>query len=179
MSLCDTGVSQAAKDVSASQDVLIDLFTRIDNFIMRLESYKDIPPNHAMMDMIVKIMVEVIFILSIATAEITQGRRSERIPSNLLFLSYISSGRYLNRLLGKSDIEGALKRLDTLTQEEARMAIAEVLKVTHMMDDKIRLLIDGAQNIVLLIHAILNDLCFSDHTAIDGSSRGREMFVIS
>ena len=30
-----------------------------------------------------------------------------------------------------------------LTQEEARMAIAEVLKVTHMMDDKMRFLIDG------------------------------------
>jgi 3-dehydroquinate synthetase len=48
-------------------------------------------------------------------------------------------------LLGKSDIEGSLKRLDTLTQEEARMAIAEVLKVAHMMDDKLCLLIDGAQ----------------------------------
>jgi hypothetical protein len=51
----------------------------------------------------------------------------------------------LKRLLGKNDIEDALKRLDTLTHEEARMAIAEVLKVTHMMDDKIRVLIDGGQ----------------------------------
>jgi hypothetical protein len=59
-------------------------------------------------------------------------------------------------LLGKSDIEDALKRLDTLIQEEARMAIAEVLKVTHMMDDKIRLLIDGARKCSFLIHAILN-----------------------
>ena len=125
--------------------MLVDLFARIDNFIVRLESYKDIPPNHAMMDMIVKIMVEVISILSIATAEIKQRRRSERIASNLSLLSQISLGKYLNRLLGKNDIEDALKRLDTLTQEEARMAIAEVLKVTHMMDDKIRLLIDGAR----------------------------------
>lgn len=51
----------------------------------------------------------------------------------------------MKRLLGKNDIEDALKRLDTLTREEARMAIAEVLKVTHMMDDKIRVFIDGAQ----------------------------------
>lgn len=51
----------------------------------------------------------------------------------------------MKRLLGKNDIEDALKRLDTLTHEEARMAIAEVLKVTHMMDDNIRVLIDGAQ----------------------------------
>jgi hypothetical protein len=94
--------------------------------------------------MIVKIIVEVISILSIATAEIKQ-RRSERIASKLSFLSHISVGRYLNRLLGKNDIEAALKRLDTLTQEEARMAVAEVLKVTHNMDDKICLFIDGAQ----------------------------------
>jgi hypothetical protein len=60
------------------------------------------------------------------------------------FLSHIYLGKYLNRLLGKNNIEDALKRLDLLTQEEARMAIAEVLKVTHRMDDKIRVLIDGA-----------------------------------
>ena len=125
--------------------MLVDLFARIDSFIMRLESYKDVPPNPAMMDMIVKIMVEVISILSIATAEIKRGRRSEPIARDFSRLSHISLGKYLNRLLGKSDIDGALKRLDTLTQEEARIAIAEVLKVTHMMDDKIRLIIDGAQ----------------------------------
>ena len=97
-----------------------------------------------MIDMIVKIMVEIISILSIATVEIKQRRRSELIASNLSFLSQISLGKYLNRLLGKTDIETALKRLDMLTQEEARMAIAEVLKVTHIMDDKMCLLIDGA-----------------------------------
>jgi 3-dehydroquinate synthetase len=68
-------------------------------------------------------------------------------------LSHVSLGKYLNKLLG---IDGALKRLDTLTQEESRMAIAEVLKVTHMMDDKFRLIIDGAQNAVSLMHVILN-----------------------
>ena len=57
----------------------MDLFARIDSFIMRLESYKDVSPTHAMTDMVVKIMVEVISILSIATAEIKQGRRSELI----------------------------------------------------------------------------------------------------
>ena len=138
--------------------MLVDLFGRIDGFIMRLESYKDIPPTHAMMDIIVKIMVEIISILSIATAEIEQGRRSEPIASNLSSFSHVALEKILNRLLGKSDIEAALKRLDTLSQEEARMAIVEVLKVTRMMDDRVRVLIDGAQNVVFLIHAILNYL---------------------
>lgn len=39
--------------------------------------------------------------------------------------------------MGKNDVEDALKRLDTLTQEEARMATAEILKVMHSVDDKV------------------------------------------
>jgi len=99
-----------------------------------------------MMDMITKIMVEVLHILAIATTEIRPGRRSELISSNLSSLAYLYTGKYLKKLLGKSDVEDALKKLDTLTREEAKMAIAEILKVTHMMDDKIRTVIDGAQH---------------------------------
>jgi methyl-accepting chemotaxis protein len=36
--------------------------------------------------------------------------------------------------MGKNDIEDALKRLDRLTQEEARMAAAQLLKVTNTID---------------------------------------------
>ena len=43
----------------------------------------------------------------------------------------------MKKLLGKNDIEDALRRLDTLTMEEARMAIAETLKVTNRVDNKV------------------------------------------
>lgn len=39
---------------------------------------------------------------------------------------------FLRKLARRSDIEDALKRLDRLTQEEAQMALAEVLKATHI-----------------------------------------------
>lgn len=39
--------------------------------------------------------------------------------------------------MGRTDIEDALQRLDKLTQEEARMAIAEGLKATHDIDNKV------------------------------------------
>ena len=42
------------------------------------------------------------------------------------------------RLIGKTDIEDALKRLDRLTQEEARMTIAENLRATHTVDERVR-----------------------------------------
>ena len=35
-------------------------------------------------------------------------------------------------------MEGALKRLDKLTQEEARMAVAETLRATHAVDERVR-----------------------------------------
>jgi uncharacterized protein YoxC len=42
----------------------------------------------------------------------------------------------VKKLLGKTEIEDALKRLDKLTQEEVRMATAQLLTLTHGVDDK-------------------------------------------
>ena len=41
-------------------------------------------------------------------------------------------------MAGRTDLEDALKKLDRLTQEEARMALAEVLKVTHSVRDGVK-----------------------------------------
>ena len=69
-------VSQAAKDIDASQDTLVDLFESIENFFKRLASYSTVQPTAAMRDIIVKIMVEVLNIFAIATKEMKQGRAS-------------------------------------------------------------------------------------------------------
>ena len=68
---------QAAKAISDSQDALAEVFERIENFFMRLETYIEVPPTTGMTDMIVKIMVEVVSILAITTKEIKQSRASE------------------------------------------------------------------------------------------------------
>jgi len=57
----------------------------------------------------------------------------------------------VKKLLGKNEIEDSLKRLDTLTQEEARMAIAEIMRVTHSVDDNVRVVLDGAQGVAFLL----------------------------
>jgi hypothetical protein len=49
-------------------------------FFKRLEAYIKVRPTAAMMDIIVKIMVEVISILGIVTKEIGQGRISMSFP---------------------------------------------------------------------------------------------------
>jgi hypothetical protein len=48
----------------------------------------------------------------------------------------------LKKLLGKTEIEDALKRLDKLTNEEARMATAENLKATQIVGQDVREAID-------------------------------------
>jgi len=53
--------------------------------------------------------------------------------------------KYRKQLVGKNDIEDALKRLDRLIQEEARMATAEALKISHGINEKAKVLIDGMQ----------------------------------
>ena len=64
-------------DVRASQDNLIDIFERMEIFFRRLEIYTEVSPTPEMIDIIVKILVEVLSILAIATKDIKQGRTSE------------------------------------------------------------------------------------------------------
>ncbi|KAI0000825.1 hypothetical protein BJV74DRAFT_766646, partial [Russula compacta] len=115
-----------ARDVHASQETLVDIFERIENFFRRLSMYTEVPPTPEMTDMSVKIMAEVLSILGIATKEIKRSQMK----------------KFLKRLTGRTDLEDALKRLDTLTNEEARMAIAEVLKSTHAINDRVGV-VDG------------------------------------
>ena len=90
-----------------------------------------------MSDTIVEIMVEVLRILGIATKEVKRGPLSELISVYLDFFTYRLLEKYLKKLTGNRDIEDSLERLDKLTQEEARMASAELLKMTQSVDGKV------------------------------------------
>jgi hypothetical protein len=75
----DIQPSQAAESLSASQDKLISVLERIENFFSRLEMYVKVSPTAGMSDVVMKIMIEVLSILSIATKEIKQSRASALI----------------------------------------------------------------------------------------------------
>jgi hypothetical protein len=72
-----THIVQAAKDVRASHETVLDIFGRIEMFFRRLEMYTEIPLTTEMTDVIIEIMAEVLSVLGIATKEIKQGRTSE------------------------------------------------------------------------------------------------------
>ena len=46
-------------------------------------------------------------------------------------------------MIGKTDIEDSLKRLDKLTNEEVRVVTAQVLEATHAVDDRVGRIGDG------------------------------------
>jgi hypothetical protein len=66
--------------------VLIDIFERIENFFKRLEPYTEVPLTAAMTDVYVKVMIEVLRILAIATEEINLGRSRELMLINIFIL---------------------------------------------------------------------------------------------
>ncbi|KAH9029579.1 hypothetical protein EDB85DRAFT_2275985 [Lactarius pseudohatsudake] len=118
-------------DVEASKDTLAELFERIGFFFNRLESYTEVTATAAMTNIITKIMVEVLMIFGIATKELRRG----------------SAKKFLKKLAGRTDLEDAVKKLDRLTQEEARMALAEVLKITHIVRDDVKVVDGKVENI--------------------------------
>ncbi|KAH9054759.1 hypothetical protein EDB87DRAFT_1825030 [Lactarius vividus] len=109
-------VLSAEKDVRASHDALVDLFGRIESFF---KVYTETSSTAGFAEVLVNVVVEVLNILSIATKEMEQSRAKT----------------YIKKLLGRTDIEDSLKRLDSLIREEHQAATAQVLKVTSELND--------------------------------------------
>ena len=73
-----------AKDVKSTFDPLADLLESIERFLSRLDIYTRIPPTPAMGEIVVKINVELLSTLALATKTLKQGHSSESIPTDLL-----------------------------------------------------------------------------------------------
>jgi hypothetical protein len=74
--------------------------------------------------------------------ELQQKKSSKAEQVSVSFTNKFSltkpfSEKYLKKLIGKNDVGDGLKRLDRLTQEEARMAAAQLLKVTNTIDNRV------------------------------------------
>jgi hypothetical protein len=55
--------------------------------------------------------------------------------------------KFAKKLLGESEIEAALQRLDRLTLDEARMTVAQTLQVIHGLVNNMKVVMDGMQAI--------------------------------
>lgn len=67
-----------------SYDALVELFESIEHFLKLLDIYTKIPSTSALDEIVIKILVELLSTLSLATKELKQGRTSESILTNVL-----------------------------------------------------------------------------------------------
>ncbi|KAI0292988.1 hypothetical protein B0F90DRAFT_1670986 [Multifurca ochricompacta] len=119
----------AIKDVSASYDALVDLFESTELFLRRLDIYTKIPSTPAMNEIIVKILVEVLSTLALATQQVKEGRLK----------------KFGKKLLGENDIEAVVQRLDRLTHEEARTTAAQTLEVVYGLFKTMKVVMDDGK----------------------------------
>jgi hypothetical protein len=102
-----------------------------------------------MTDIIVKIMVELLSVFALATKQIKQGRFSKWIVIfNTQWLN-MGTEKFAKKLLGESEIEAVLRRLDRLTQEEGRMAVAETFEVVHGLVNNVEVVMNGTQSLLV------------------------------
>ena len=53
--------------------------------------------------------------------------------------------KFVKKLLGDDEIEAVLRRLDRLTQDEARTTAAQTLEIVHGLTQDMRVVMDGEQ----------------------------------
>ena len=80
-----THAYQAVKGTIDSYNALVDLLESIEHFLSRLSIYTEIPPTDAMNEVVVKILVELLSILALATKQIKEGKPSESVFSDVLY----------------------------------------------------------------------------------------------
>jgi hypothetical protein len=67
------------RDTAVRREALIELFDRMENFFVRLQTCTEVPPTAERTNVMGKIMAEVLCMLAIVTKEIKRGRTSEFI----------------------------------------------------------------------------------------------------
>jgi dissimilatory sulfite reductase (desulfoviridin) alpha/beta subunit len=99
-----------------------------------------------MSDILVNIMVEVLSVL--ASSYEADKARSLQYAAHRHIISLIAklgAEKFAKKLLGESEIEAVIKRLDRLTDEEARMTVAQTLQVVHGLVNNVKVVMDGMQ----------------------------------
>ncbi|KAH9991658.1 hypothetical protein BJV74DRAFT_413949 [Russula compacta] len=117
------------KGVIGSYDALVELLESIEHFMRRLDIYTKIPPTVALTEIVVKIMVELLSTLALATKQIQQG----------------GAKKFVKKFFGENDVEVVLQRLDRLTQDEARTTAAQTLEVVYGLMHNMRVVMDDGK----------------------------------
>jgi hypothetical protein len=66
-----------AKSIGASDDTAVDVLESVERFLRHIDIYAQIPHSPALDEMVVKIVLELLTTLALATKQLMQGRMSE------------------------------------------------------------------------------------------------------
>ena len=67
----------------------------------------------------------------------------------ILSAAQYTSEKFTKKLLGESEIEAVLRRLDRLTQDEARITVAQTLGVVHSLVGNVKTVLEGARSCMI------------------------------
>ena len=90
-------------------------------------------------------MVELLSVLALASKQIKQGRLSKYVVTYKYFVTQCTAEKFTKKLLGEGEIETALQRLDRLTQDEAKMTVAQTLGVVYGLMGNVKVVMEGAR----------------------------------
>ena len=79
----------------------------------------------------------------------SRSSRDASVSSSVFYvclISDVSLEKFAKKLLGESEIEDVLRRLDRLTLDEARMTGTETLQVVHGLVSNMKLVMDGTHS---------------------------------
>ena len=103
-----------------------------------------------MTEIVVKILVELLATLALATQQIKQGRLSESSMFDASFFAQRELVKFGKKLLGERDVEVLLQKLDRLMQEESQTAATLTLSVVHDLAKNLKVVMDcGLHSFIL------------------------------
>jgi hypothetical protein len=139
-----------------------------------MEIYTTVPPTPIMTDIIVKIMIELLSVLALATKQINQGRFSKCAATNVAYSSMRVTEKFAKSVLGENKIEAVLQRLDRLTQDEAQISAAQTLGVVHRLVGSMKVVMEGAACCMIAVDTSLK-VCSDGKTSTDSIRQGLSM----
>ena len=96
-----------------------------------------------MTDIVVKIIVELLSVLALATNQMKQGQFSKCAVTYTLPVAQYATEKFTKKLLLESEINTVLLRLNRLTLAEARMTVVPTLGVVRGLVGNITVVMEG------------------------------------
>ena len=82
-------------------------------------------------------MAQVLVTLGLSTKAMKEWRISQSIHAQCFLFIDCSSEKFAKRLRGRTDVDEAFKRIDSLTKDETILAVAKRLEVSFAIDGSI------------------------------------------